>query len=188
MFTAIEAVARRGGNVDIRDACGRTPLWFAINHNRHRAVKALLRANCFTGQTADSELVCWLNGYHFAYYSVGKYEFIADELVASPLQLALDKELLGIAKLLVLAGAPVQPLYKWLQNFDSNKRQRFFTESVELANQFEMTLLISEKRRDPTGAGCSRSRRVRAVTRNSKRKTRTSGSRFVPSHLLSRCQ
>ena len=57
-FAAIEAVARHGGNVDIRDGSGRTPLWFAVNHNRHRAVKSLLRANCYAGPTSDSKPTC----------------------------------------------------------------------------------------------------------------------------------
>ena len=49
------AVASHGGNVDIEDGSGRTPLWFAVNHNRHRAVKSLLRANCKVDMSGRSK-------------------------------------------------------------------------------------------------------------------------------------
>ena len=35
-----------GGHVDVVDGDNHTPLWYAVNHNRPDAVKALLRANC----------------------------------------------------------------------------------------------------------------------------------------------
>ena len=51
-----------------------------------------------------------------------------------PLELALDKQLYGIAKLLVLAGCQVQPLYPWLErNFNidrnSNEEEELYSDS-----------------------------------------------------------
>ena len=88
-FDGIDAIAHAGGDVNMSDNDGNTPLWFAVNYNRPEAVKALLMANSVT----CSPVSCANPGV--------------------PLKTALAKRLFGIAKLLILAGCELSPLYAW---------------------------------------------------------------------------
>ncbi len=94
-WAGIAAIAQGGGDVDVPDASGAVPLWYAVNHNRPEAVKALLMANCHPEppQTQSVGLI--------------------------PLEAALQKRLFDIAKLLVLAGCDLAPLYRWLAARDA---------------------------------------------------------------------
>lgn len=94
-WEGIAAIAQAGGDVDVPDANGAVPLWYAVNHNRPEAVKALLMANCHPEPppTPSAALI--------------------------PLATALQKRLFDIAKLLVLAGCDLTPLYRWLATRDA---------------------------------------------------------------------
>lgn len=92
-WEAIDSIASHQGQLDTTDKDGKSPLWYAVDHNRPQAVKALLRSNCKTemnGDATNSGSVC-------------------------PLQTALSKGYYGLAKLLVLAGCNLDPLYSWMQ-------------------------------------------------------------------------
>lgn len=99
-WEGIAAIAQSGGDVDVPDANGAVPLWYAVHYNRPEAVKALLMANCHPDSPSG--------------------------LSAAPVPLAtaLEKRLFDVAKLLVLAGCDLTPLYRWLAARDAEIASR----------------------------------------------------------------
>ncbi|KAK2160406.1 hypothetical protein LSH36_134g05035 [Paralvinella palmiformis] len=99
-WQAIEAIASGHGNMDIQDGNSNVPLWYAVAYNRPEAVKALLRANCHPNPPLDPDGV---------------------PLGGDPLKTALERKLYGIAKLLVLSGCRLPPLYEWLETIEERR-------------------------------------------------------------------
>ena len=81
------------------DGLGNIPLWYAVRHNRPDVVKILLQANCHL-------------------------EPPSTETGGVPLATALEQGLFGIAKLLVLAGCKLGPLYVWLEEREKREKAR----------------------------------------------------------------
>jgi ankyrin repeat protein len=82
-------------DVNVATWRGKTPLWYAVNRNRPEAVKALLIANCRPDVTPAGH-----------------------EVIAQPVELALNKGLYELAKLLALAGCCQHPVRQWLSRTD----------------------------------------------------------------------
>ncbi len=102
-FEGISDIAVAHGDVDALDEKGNAPLWYAVDHNRVDAVKALLKANCITDPLTGKD-----------------GNFIGN----SPLKTALDKDYFGLAKLLVLAGCNLLPLYDWIHKMEALEAER----------------------------------------------------------------
>ncbi len=100
---AIIAIEGCHGKLDIPDMEGNVPLWYAVNHNRPDAVKALLIGNCNPDPPWDE---------------AGR------PCGGIPLDTALKKGLFGIAKLLILAGCDLTPLYAWLVQIQARETER----------------------------------------------------------------
>ena len=101
---ALNAIASAGGNLNVLDSEGNSPLMYAIQRNRPEAVKVLLLANCRPRslKTPANNML----------------------LFTKPLKAALQKKLYGIAKLLILAGADMAPIYEWIDKVETEKRLR----------------------------------------------------------------
>ena len=103
-----------GANTQAMDSEGNTALWYAVFRNRTDAVKALLRANCFPDPHKSAN-GSWIGG--------------------NPLQTALAKKLFDVAKLLILAGCHLLPLYTWIDQVENERKEqkasRWYLESDE---------------------------------------------------------
>ena len=89
---AISAIMVAGGDVNALDMNKSSPLLLAVNYHRVAAVKALLQGNCRTDPPDDAE---------------GK------PTGGVPVKVALDNKWYGVAKLLILAGCNMAPVYEW---------------------------------------------------------------------------
>lgn len=127
-WKAIEDIAKVGGDLDKPDATGKIPLWYAVNHNRSKAVLTLLRCNCSPDPPTTLD---------------------ADVAIGNPLGLALEKKLYVVAKQLLLSGcSSIDPLRRMLNDHDLRRRARaqrqeerstlFRSEEAEEADRDEM--------------------------------------------------
>ena len=102
-FDSILHLVDAGCDVNVLDADGCTPLWYAVKRNRPETVKVLLMANCKVDIPTENN---------------------SHNSIPSPLQVALDRNLFKLARLLVLAGCSVLPIYEWLQDVRLEREER----------------------------------------------------------------
>jgi ankyrin repeat protein len=93
-WLAIKDIVHIGGFLDHLDNDNHTPLWYAVHYNRQDAVKTLLQGNC------APHPVCNFGGV--------------------PLESALLQRQYSVAKWLLLAGAPLNPLYDYLVKLEQD--------------------------------------------------------------------
>ena len=103
-----------GGDINLQDKDGYSPLWFAIQENQINVVKFLLRANCRLNPPPECG---------------------SDTPWHCPLEAALNKQRFHLAKMLIVAGCDITALLEWLENNPLYSVEDENQEAVEFLDQ-----------------------------------------------------